>query len=71
MISIEKIRERFPDEDKAEYHLTADETRLLFDVYEAACAWRDTRDLARDAPWREDAAAERLCAAINTARGIP
>ena len=68
MISIEKIRARFADDHEAEYHLTINEAHLLFAVYEAACGWRDTRDLAEAAPWREDAAAERLCAAIYAAR---
>jgi len=46
-----------------------DEVRHVFDVYEAACAWRDDRQQRTDnLSWRDREAAHRLIAAVDATR---
>lgn len=62
MIDIERLRSRTENFDVC--NLTAEELRLLLDVYEAASAWRDD-------PWRDRTAADRLVRTIDAARRSP
>jgi len=72
MIDIGNLRARIGQEFDGECHLTADEARLVFDVYEAACVWREVtsgkypHDLVA-----VDAAADRLTDAVDAARSAP
>jgi hypothetical protein len=66
MITVENLRRRIGQEFENECHLTADEARRIFDVYEAACAWRD--EVTGGMLTREDAAADRLITAVDAAR---
>ena len=68
MIDVEKLRRQIGQEFENECHLTADEARFVFDVYEAACAWRDDR---ASALWTRDQADDRLIATVDAARGAP
>lgn len=69
MIDIANLRRRIGQEFDGECRLTADEARLVFDVYEAACAWSEVtggehpHDLVA-----VDAAADRLTAAVDATR---
>lgn len=71
MIDIENLRRRIGQEFDGECHLTADEARLVFDVYEAACAWRDDRDQSPGTLLLRDQLADRLVAAVDAARSSP
>lgn len=60
MIDIQHLRSRIDQEFTGECHLTSDEARLLFDVYEAACSWAARRD--------QESAARLLATVDNASR---
>jgi len=71
-LNIVNLRERIDQEFTGGCHLTAAEARLLFDVYEAACAWRNDRgQIEGKLLIRDRGATDRLVAAIDTARRMP
>ena len=72
MIDVEQLRRQIGQEFENECHLTADEARFVFDVYEAACAWRDVAGQGRVGDLvAVDGAADRLIAAVDSARSAP
>lgn len=73
MIAAEQLRRRIDQEFTGECHLTSDEARLLFDVYEAACTWSEvtSKEPARRDLVAIDAAADRLIVAVDAARSAP
>ena len=72
MIDVANLRRRIGQEFENECHLTADEARLVFDVYEAACAWRaDRGEIAGALLTRDRGATDRLIVAVDTARSAP
>ena len=82
MIDIATLRRRIGQEFDDACHLSAEEARCLFDVYEAACTWRDDRGeiagalLTRDPRHghyavHADKADDRLIAAVDAVRSVP
>jgi len=71
MIDVAALRRRIDQEFTGECHLTSEEARLLFDVYEAAYDWSEiVRERALDLV-AVDAAADRLADAVDAARSAP
>ena len=72
MIDVENLRRRIGQEFDNECHLTADEARLVFDVFEAAVTWRAVGGQERIGDLVAiDAAADRLISAVDAARSAP
>ena len=71
MIDIAALRRRIGQEFDDECHLSAEDARCIFDVYEAACTWRDDRgEIAGRSATRADAADDRLIAVVDAARSV-
>ena len=68
MIDLERLRARIDQEFDGECHLTSAEARLLFDVFAAAGAWRDTGTQDGAECLR---ATRALLDAVDAARGAP
>ena len=72
MIDVENLRRRIGQEFENACRLTADEARRVFDVYEAACAWRDRLTTDGDGrTWGDNRDWARLTSAVDAARSTP